>query len=330
MLLDVGAAVFGAPSAVARTGDGALVVADPLAAMGVGAVLRVDEGGAHVIASGDPLVSPSGVAVGRHGVLYVADPGARRGLGGVFALASATPGAAVREIAYGGELVNPVALAVGTGAGGNDVVYVADPGAQGVIAIDPASGAQRVVFAGLPLLYPGAIAVVPVCGDGLVEGDEQCDPAAEGVTGTCCDATCRLVAGTGCTITTTTSTPPTTSRTATTTSTIGPGGFVTTTTLPCTTAVCGLEAAETSGACAGQTVSPRLAAKFAKADRLIDRAAKLSPAKAQVLRKKAKGILKRAEGKVSRAAQGRSPKLSSDCAAAIRRATERVIAGLGV
>ena len=66
-----------------------------------------------------------------------------------------------------------------------------------------------------------------------------------------------------------------------------------------------------------------MGAKFTKAENFIDQAA-TSPAK------KAAKLLKQAAGKAIRATKGKNPKLSSDCAAALKGAADGVLAGLGV
>jgi len=100
------------------------------------------------------------------------------------------------------------------------------------------------------------------------------------------------------------------------------------TTHPCTTARCILEAALMSSACAGQTIPAGVTAKFAKAEKLIDQAASSPEKKARKLLKKAKRALKQAGAKATRAAKGKKPTLSADCAAAITDAADGVAATL--
>jgi hypothetical protein len=70
--------------------------------------------------------------------------------------------------------------------------------------------------------------------------------------------------------------------------------------------------------------------KLERAATLIERAAS-SPAKqARKLLKRAKKALKQAAAKATRAAKGRKPKLSADCAKALRDAAQSVVQGLGV
>ena len=104
----------------------------------------------------------------------------------------------------------------------------------------------------------------------------------------------------------------------------------TTTTLPCTSARCTLQSAETGAACGGQAIPAGVIAKLTKAENLIDRAASNSGKNARGLLERAKMALKKAEAKATRATKGKKPKISSDCAAALKGAAERVMAGLGV
>ncbi len=101
-------------------------------------------------------------------------------------------------------------FAGGMGAGGTGVFESMDGGASwtavnaglpyyawvNALAIDPAT----------PSLYAGTLGggvfvlTVTVCGDGIVDGSEQCDDGpANGQPGDCCTATCQFrPAGTGC------------------------------------------------------------------------------------------------------------------------------------
>ena len=126
------------------------------------------------------------------------------------------------------------------------------------------------------------------------------------------------------TTTTTTQPPPTTTSTSTTIP------MTTTTTLPCTTARCTLEAAQTSAACAGENIPAGVTTKLSRAVSLIDRADTSPANKAAKLLKKAKKALKQAAAKAMRATKGKNPMLSSDCAAALKGAADGVLAGLGV
>jgi len=71
-------------------------------------------------------------------------------------------------------------------------------------------------------------------------------------------------------------------------------------------------------------------AKLTKAENLIDQADTSPTKKAAKLLKKAKKALKQAGAKAIRATKGKKPKLSSDCAAALKGAADGVLAGLGV
>ena len=128
-------------------------------------------------------------------------------------------------------------------------------------------------------------------------------------------------AGTGCSVSLSGTTPTTTTTPATTSSTTTP---------PCTSARCTLEAVQSNAACAGQTIPASVANKFSRAANLVDQAATSSAKRARSLLKKAKRTLKQAGAKAIRATKGKTPKLSSDCGAALKDAANGVLAGLGV
>ena len=92
---------------------------------------------------------------------------------------------------------------------------------------------------------------------------------------------------------------------------------------------CILGAAETGAACAGQTIPANVTAKLTKAENLIDQAATSPAKKARKLLNKAKAALRTAGTKATRAARGKKPKLTSDCAAALKDAADGVLVGLG-
>src|SRR5439155_729281 len=129
---------------------------------------------------------------------------------------------------------------------------------------------------------------------------------------------------------TTTTTPATASSTTTASTAPLPGRTTTTTTPPCTSARCTLEAVQSNAACAGQTIPASVANKFSRAANLVDQAATSSAKRARSLLKKAKRTLKEAGAKAIRATKGKTPKLSSDCGAALKDAANGVLAGLGV
>jgi hypothetical protein len=126
--------------------------------------------------------------------------------------------------------------------------------------------------------------------------------------------------------TTPTTSPPTTQPPATTTTLAPP---TTPTTLPCATARCTLGAALMAPACAGQVIPASVTRKFSMAENLIDQAATSPPKKAPKLQMRAKTALKGAMAKATQATKGRKPKISSDCAAALGRAADSVLAGCG-
>jgi hypothetical protein len=120
-----------------------------------------------------------------------------------------------------------------------------------------------------------------------------------------------------------TDTPPPT----TTTTTAGPTTTVTTTTLPaCTSARCLFDAAKSSAACANQTIPTRVLKGFDRAAGLIEQATTKGFKKSLV--RKAKKSLKAAGRIASKAAKGKKPKISADCAAALKGAADRALAGL--
>jgi len=88
--------------------------------------------------------------------------------------------------------------------------------------------------------------------------------------------------------------------------------------------------AQRNAACAGQTIPASVTAKLTQAENLIDQAATSPAEKARKLLKRARKTLKQAEAKAIRATKGKTPKLSSDCAAALKGAADGVVAGLGV
>ena len=91
---------------------------------------------------------------------------------------------------------------------------------------------------------------------------------------------------------------------------------------------CTLDAALVGRACAGQTVPPSVLNPLNRALDLVDQAGSATGKKATRLLRKAKAVLKkaaRAAGKATR----KQPKISAECAAQIRLATDGVRAGLG-
>jgi hypothetical protein len=103
----------------------------------------------------------------------------------------------------------------------------------------------------------------------------------------------------------------------------------TTTTIPCTSARCTLDAALGSPLCAGQPVPASVRRRFDRAANLSDQATRSSGKHARKLRKRTAKFLKNAETKASHAAKGKRPKISASCAAVLKAAAEAVAAGLG-
>ena len=100
-----------------------------------------------------------------------------------------------------------------------------------------------------------------------------------------------------------------------------------TTTLPCTSARCVLDAGLQSPVCAGEPVPRRLANKFGSAASLIEKADASPTKQANRLRRRAKKTLRQAKALALRAAKGKEPKISPDCGAALKDAADRVLAG---
>jgi hypothetical protein len=125
----------------------------------------------------------------------------------------------------------------------------------------------------------------------------------------------------------TTTTSSTSSSTTTTSSTSTTSTSTSTaTTIACTSARCVIEAATASGACADQAIPARVLRKLDRAVGLIEQLP-TSRSKRNLFRK-AKRSLKGAKAGATRAANGKKPKISTGCAAALRDAADRVLAGL--
>lgn len=102
----------------------------------------------------------------------------------------------------------------------------------------------------------------------------------------------------------------------------------TTTTIPCTTPRCTIDAGLHGPECEGQSVPPAVLKKLDRATTLIDAASGSSPKKARHLLHKAKSLLRLAAKVAAKAARGKKPKLTKDCAAAIQQATGTVAGNL--
>ena len=99
--------------------------------------------------------------------------------------------------------------------------------------------------------------------------------------------------------------------------------MTTTTTLPCTTVGCLLDAAR-GGACAGQTVPSRVSSGFALAARFIEQAATSPPRRATKLSRRAMKAVRQARAALKRKHDGLSP----SCGAALEDVADRVMAAL--
>jgi sugar lactone lactonase YvrE len=141
-----------------RMKRGAVIVADPGAAGGAGAIIHVDpvSGAQASISSGGLFSRPYAVAVAANGTLYVADADAN-------AVIQVDPlTGAQRLLASGGHLVSPIGIVIG----GNGELFVVNFGLPEafdgtVVRIDPVTGAQTLVAAGDNLRDPLGLALAP-------------------------------------------------------------------------------------------------------------------------------------------------------------------------
>jgi len=131
------------------------------------------------------------------------------------------------------------------------------------------------------------------------------------------------------TTTTTSTTAPTTSSTMTPQTSSTTTFSSTTTTVPCANARCTVDGALTSSPCAGETVPAGIARKLDGATELIEQTAARPGRRGRRLLKHAVTMLKAAEAGAGRAASGRRPKLTPECAEALRSAAAVILAGLG-
>jgi hypothetical protein len=113
----------------------------------------------------------------------------------------------------------------------------------------------------------------------------------------------------------------------TSTTTSPPTTTTTTTTLPCTTPRCTFDAALHGPACGDETVPASITKKLDRATDLLDRADQTAK-KAKRLRRQAKHVLGGARKAARKAAKGKTPKLTAECAAAIQQAIGVVVGTL--
>jgi hypothetical protein len=118
----------------------------------------------------------------------------------------------------------------------------------------------------------------------------------------------------------------------TTTTTVATGTTSpTTTTIPaCTTVRCVLDDARDTPACAGQTLPPSVTLKLDRALGRIELAASQTEKKAAKLYKSAKRLLAKASKAAAKATRGKRPKLSAECASALRDAIANAIGRVGI
>lgn len=101
-------------------------------------------------------------------------------------------------------------------------------------------------------------------------------------------------------------------------------GGAPTTTLPCATVSCSLEALAEGPTCRSDTIPAAIRRNLDRAEGLLEQAEASPLGKTRGLRRKAKRFLKRAGGSALRASGRKKPKLSADCAASIKEATDRL------
>ena len=119
---------------------------------------------------------------------------------------------------------------------------------------------------------------------------------------------------------------PTTITTSTPTGTTSP----TSTTIPaCTTVRCMIDEARETPACAAQTLPRSVSAKLDRAIGQIELAPSQTEKKAAKLYKGAKRLLAKASKAAAKAARGKHPKLSAECAAALREAIGAALGRVG-
>lgn len=118
------------------------------------------------------------------------------------------------------------------------------------------------------------------------------------------------------------------STTSTTAPTVPPSSTTTTIAGSCSTPRCSVEAVVEGQACGADSIPAAIRHKLDRAPTLLDQAETSSSGKARELRKRAKHLLERAGGSALRASLGKKPKLSRDCAKAIKATTDQLAAGL--
>ncbi len=151
--------LFASPSDVVVDAKGDLIVTDPNAFDGAGALFRVDPvtGAQTIIASGGNFVYPAGVAIDSNGNLIVIDKEAFDGSGGVIRVNPMT--GQQTPVSSGGFFVTPTGIAIAP----NGDIMVTDGGAfhgtGGLIRIDPSTGTQSEFSSGGDFRFPVDIAI---------------------------------------------------------------------------------------------------------------------------------------------------------------------------
>jgi Ca2+-binding RTX toxin-like protein len=189
--------LFSDPTAVALVPDGTIIVADPKAFGGTGGLISVDPTtgqqaplSSNAISAQGLFEDPVGIAIDHSGQLLVTDSGAYGGGGAVIAVNRVSGEQSLvsnNSLSPTALFVNPFGIAVERGG----TILVADPdspapvsGTKGaIIAVDPATGAQKLVttndtsqtglFAdplGVAIETPGTLLVANTAGDPTANG----------------------------------------------------------------------------------------------------------------------------------------------------------------
>ena len=108
-----------------------------------------------------------------------------------------------------------------------------------------------------------------------------------------------------------------------------PGVTTTSTTVPCGTVRCLLDAGLQRPPCAGETIPPTIRKNFDRAIHLVEQAGGSAPTKVRRLLKHARRAIGLADHAAKKAARGKKPKLTVACAAAVEGAAKDVRNNLG-
>ena len=116
---------------------------------------------------------------------------------------------------------------------------------------------------------------------------------------------------------------------ATTTTSTTLTGATTSTTVPCSSAACIIESTLVADACEGRPIPPTVVKRFHRAVDAIEQAAASATTKKRTkLLKNGRRFLQQAKSGATKAARGKKAKITMDCAAALRRGADELLAGL--